>query len=250
VDLSPAQTFAITVTDVIDAPVLDLNGPAIGSGFSAAYVEGDAPVAIVDSAELTLVDIDSTQIAQALVSIGNLQDGASEALAVDVSGAPITQAYNAALGTLTLSGLATVAEYRDVLRTTTYVNGSSNPDETVRDVGFIVEDAEGAVSDTVFAEVAVTGINSAPTFDAGGNVAVDEDSGAYAAAWATNIADGDGGGQLLSFVIDVNDNPALFAVPPAISATGVLSFTPADDANGVANIDVFLQDDGGTASGG
>ena len=116
-----------------------------------------------------------------------------------------------------------MAEYRDVLRTTTYVNGSSNPDETVRDVGFIVEDAEGAVSDTVFAEVAVTGINSAPTFDAGGNVAVDEDSGAYAAAWATNIADGDGGGQLLSFVIDVNDNPALFAVPPAISATGVVA---------------------------
>lgn len=40
-------------------------------------------------------------------------------------------------------------------------------------------------------------------------------------------------------------NPALFSVQPAIDGAGVLTFTPAADANGSVNITVVLEDDGG-----
>jgi hypothetical protein len=47
-----------------------------------------------------------------------------------------------------------------------------------------------------------------------------------------------------------NDSAALFAVEPAVAPDGKLTFTPADDANGTANVTVTAHDDGGTANGG
>src|SRR5205085_1734059 len=47
-----------------------------------------------------------------------------------------------------------------------------------------------------------------------------------------------------------NNNNALFSGQPSISATGVLSFTPAPNANGTATVTVTLSDNGGTANGG
>ncbi len=47
-----------------------------------------------------------------------------------------------------------------------------------------------------------------------------------------------------------NDNPALFAVAPSVSAAGVLSFMPAPAQVGSALVGVRLVDDGGTARGG
>ena len=47
------------------------------------------------------------------------------------------------------------------------------------------------------------------------------------------------------------DNDGLFSSLPAIdAATGQLTYTPAIDASGTANIAVRLMDDGGTANGG
>ena len=44
--------------------------------------------------------------------------------------------------------------------------------------------------------------------------------------------------------------PGLFATPPAVSATGTLTYTPATDQFGTATITVVAQDNGGTANGG
>ena len=46
------------------------------------------------------------------------------------------------------------------------------------------------------------------------------------------------------------DLPSLFAAPPAISPAGVLTYTPATGASGVATVTVRLRDDGSTAHGG
>lgn len=88
--------------------------------------------------------------------------------------------------------------------------------------------------------------NDPPSFDNEGDVVVDEDSGPQSiTGWATNIDDGDAElEQVLTFTITENTNEALFAEGPAISAEGELTFTPADNANGVANITVTLDDDG------
>ena len=99
----------------------------------------------------------------------------------------------------------------------------------------------------------VTGINSEPTFTPGGNQTVNEDAGAQTVpAWATAINKGgvDEAGQTLTFNI-TNDNLALFAVQPDVDeVSGDLTYTPAVNTYGVANIDIYLEDDGGTANGG
>ncbi len=55
--------------------------------------------------------------------------------------------------------------------------------------------------------------------------------------------------QTVDFIVS-NDNPALFESQPAISPEGALTYTPAVDAFGEANVTVQLHDDGGTAGGG
>ena len=98
----------------------------------------------------------------------------------------------------------------------------------------------------------VTPVNDAPSFTKGPDVAILEDSGPYSAGWATSISAGpaDESAQVLTFVVTGNSNPALFAVAPAVTPGGTLTFTPAPNASGTATITLTLHDDGGTANGG
>jgi HD-GYP domain-containing protein (c-di-GMP phosphodiesterase class II) len=101
-------------------------------------------------------------------------------------------------------------------------------------------------------EITVESVNDAPSFAAGGDQGVLEDSGVQSVAgWATQISAGpaDEGGQTISFLVS-NDDPALFSASPAVAPDGTLTYMPAPDANGVAHVTVAAQDDGGTAHGG
>ncbi len=245
IDLSPAQTFQITVDGVNDAPVLDLNGAAAGIDFAAAFVEAGGAVAIVDSAALSLSDIDSAQIQSATITLTNLLDAGDEVLGISVGGSGLAASYNAATGVLSLTGAAAPAVYQSVLRTATYNNASTNPDETIRAVTFVVRDAEGEDSAVATAQIGMTAVNTVPSFTAGGDVAVAEDSGAYDAVWASGMDDNDGGTQTLLFVVDAVSDPSLFSAAPTLDAgTGRLQFTPAADAHGSATVQVRLTDSG------
>jgi hypothetical protein len=96
-------------------------------------------------------------------------------------------------------------------------------------------------------------VNHAPTFTAGGDEAVAEDSGARSVAWASAIAPGPGddASQSVSFTVS-STNPSLFTIGgrPAVAADGTLTYTPAPDASGAATVSVRAVDDGGTANGG
>ncbi|MFZ1621920.1 tandem-95 repeat protein [Dokdonella sp.] len=244
IDTSPTQTFVITVTAVNDLPVLDLNGPAAGNDFATTYTEADPAVAIVDPAALSLTDVDSTNLAGATISISNLLDGALESLAASTAGTSIVAAYNSGTGVLALSGSDSTANYQAVLRTVTYLNTSTAPNETARVVGFVANDGTGN-SNVAFSTVSVVGVNTVPSFTAGAAVSINEDAGAQAIAnWATSINDNDGGLQTLNFTVTQTGGSLVFSVPPAISATGNLSFTAAADASGTASFDVVLVDSG------
>ena len=56
-------------------------------------------------------------------------------------------------------------------------------------------------------------------------------------------------GQTLTFLMSTN-NDALFSVLPIVNDAGLLTYTPAANANGSALITVRLHDDGGVANGG
>lgn len=105
-------------------------------------------------------------------------------------------------------------------------------------------------SDPQTSTISVTAVNDEPSFTGGGNVTVNEDSGAYSAAWASSISAGPGEpGQSVNFIVTNSDN-SLFSVQPAVSPSGTLTFTPAANASGSVTVTVTLHDDGGTANGG
>ena len=81
-------------------------------------------------------------------------------------------------------------------------------------------------------------VNDPPSFAAGPDQTVLEDSGVRSVAnWATNLSVGPANesGQTLVFLAS-NNNNALFAVPPAVAANCTLTYTPAPDANGSATV--------------
>ncbi len=95
--------------------------------------------------------------------------------------------------------------------------------------------------------ITVTPVNDPPSFIAGPDQSVLEDSGPHGVpAWATAISPGpaDESGQSVMFEITGNTNPALFAVAPAVAPDGTLTFTSATDAYGTATINVRAIDDG------
>ena len=87
--------------------------------------------------------------------------------------------------------------------------------------------------------VTVTHVNQAPSFTADGNIVVNENSGAYSKQWATNVSAGPNeSSQTVNFVV-TNDNNSLFSVQPAISSTGVLTFTPATNTSGTVTVTLY-----------
>lgn len=129
-----------------------------------------------------------------------------------------------------------------------------SPDQSQSD-HFTFQASDGLrTSQSAVVNLQVNFVNQPPSFVAGASQTVTEATTAVeltVSRWATNIADGAGdpAGQMLNFQV-TNDNNSLFAVQPAIDASGNLTFTPAPYASGTANITVELTDNGGTLNGG
>lgn len=102
--------------------------------------------------------------------------------------------------------------------------------------------------------VNITSVNDAPDFTLGPN----QNASSYAgtqqiAGWASGFTPGpaDESTQIaLGYTTISVSNPALFAVLPAIDATGRLTYTPAPGADGSATISIIAGDSGGITNGG
>ncbi|MBU6300548.1 MAG: choice-of-anchor D domain-containing protein [Verrucomicrobia bacterium] len=93
--------------------------------------------------------------------------------------------------------------------------------------------------------ITVRDVNEPPTFVAGANQSLPAGTtGSQSLAnWATAIDDGDAlATQALSFSVDVVSGASLFAVPPAVSPTGTLTFR-LTGSPGLAELSVTLTDD-------
>jgi len=101
--------------------------------------------------------------------------------------------------------------------------------------------------------LAIAAANDPPHFVKGTDKNVTDESGAKSFAdWATSMSVGphDESAQQLHFVVQSNTNPTLFASGPTIDPSGELTFTPAFNVAGSAQITIVAVDDGGTANGG
>lgn len=117
-----------------------------------------------------------------------------------------------------------------------------------------VRDTSGALSNIATVYITVAAVNDAPSFTKGADQSVLETAGPQTLpGWAMAMNPGTNeAGQLLDFLV-TTDNAALFAVQPAVSPTGTLTYTLAANVNGVnhvAHVFVRLHDNGGTANGG
>ena len=101
--------------------------------------------------------------------------------------------------------------------------------------------------------ITVNLVNHAPIFTAGADQTVNESSGPQVVTgWATGMSAGPANeaDQTLSFIVSTDDDALFSALPSINPATGNLSYTPATDATGAAQVTVRLRDSGGTANGG
>ena len=222
-----------TLTGTNDAPVLS------DMGNTAAYTENGAAV-VIDSA-ITLSDVDDTHIEGATVKItGNFAAGQDVLSFINQNG--ITGNWNAATGTLTLSGSATKAQYEAALESITYKNTSEDPSTASRTISFTVTDGD-LTSNVGTATVNVTAVNDAPvivghTSGAGAG----EDAAMYPPVkyvGSMAVSDPDGGppiGQLVGTAISVSSGSLTVAQQDAITAaliTGKFAFTNVTtDSNG------------------
>ena len=136
-------------------------------------------------------------------------------------------------------------------------NGPDTITFTVDDQGFT--GTGGARATRTRSAITVNPVNDAPSFVKGPdqtgiqNQTADGSSNPQTVnPWATSISTGGGAaesGQTVHFDV-TNDNPTLFSLQPAVSPSGVLTYTPDTAQRGTATVSVTAIDDGGTANGG
>ena len=132
-------------------------------GAPLGFTEGDPATQV--SGTITVSDPDPSDIASATVQItGNYVMG-QDVLGDDggVPAAITVSLFDAATGTLNLTGSASVADYQTALRAITYVNtNGTNPSAATRTVSFQATDGDGNPSNFQTRDIEVT-----PTIDPG-----------------------------------------------------------------------------------
>ena len=222
VDSSPPQTFVITVTPVNDPPT---------------FSKGPDQTVLEESGAQTVPNWATA------ISAGP----------PDESGQSVTFAVTGN----TNPGLFAVAPSVSPTGTLTYTPAPNTSGTAT--ITLVAQDDGGTANGGVDTSVpqtfviTVTAVNDPPSFTEGPDQTVLEDAGPRSVPnWATGVSAGppDESGQTVSFVVTGNTNPGLFAVAPAISSSGTLTYTTAPNANGAATITVLARDNGGTSNGG
>jgi hypothetical protein len=247
------ETIAITVLPVNDSPVL--------SGIETAavdYREGDSPTRITYTTIAN--DPDNSNLTGLTVQITEGYWYGEDVLSYVPIGGGITGTWNAATGTMTLSGNAGRSVYRLALRYVNYENTSQNPHTTSRTVTLIANDGQASnnYSDKVTRQITVTAVNDAPTLTAISNLTggyEDTDCPISYAALAAAADEADVDNANISFRVETVSTGTLtkggVPVTPGTTTLGpgeTLVWRGASNANGVQDAFVVKAWDGQLAS--
>lgn len=156
----------VTAAPAVGAPALDLDDSAGGTGYSASFTEGNAAVPIAD-ADASIVDAVPGTIASATITITNRQTGDVLSVNGTLPGSIVASSYNSATGVLSLSGVASLADYAAALHQIEFSNSDDNPVAGNRSIAVVVNDGTNE-SNIAIATIQVTGSNDAPVVDLDG----------------------------------------------------------------------------------
>ena len=144
------------------APVVDLdsdNSTVVGTSFRATFTEGGAPIPIADIDTL-ITDTDSTTLASATITLTDPQAG--DLLAVDPARCREASRFlRPVTGILTLSGVASLADYETALEAIRFSAAGENPVAGDRIVEVVVNDGANN-SQAATALLTVVAVNDAP----------------------------------------------------------------------------------------
>jgi large repetitive protein len=189
-DGAAANHLSATATRVIDITEINSAPAVTTSGGSAAFVENAAAV-VVDSG-ITVSDSDSTSLTGATAHISTGFVSAQDVLSFTAGGG-ISGSYNAATGTLTMTGTATLAQYQTALDSVKYNNTSDTPSTTTRTIEFQVDDGQSVnhASNVGTRDVTVTAANDPPVLATLGTLSYTENDAATAISTSGTVVDPD-----------------------------------------------------------
>lgn len=130
------------------------------TGSTVAYTEGDGTTTIPTS--VTITDVDDTNIESATITVSNNYFNGEDVLSFVDTGS-ITSSFDEITGVLTLTGSASLADYKTALENILYENTSSDPIELTRTISFRVNDGDNN-SNTQTRDISVTATNSPPCY--------------------------------------------------------------------------------------
>jgi VCBS repeat-containing protein len=227
--LSDSDDVLITVSAVADAPQLDLDGSAAGTGFVTTFTEGGPAVALADS-DLVLTDVDSPNLVGATFTLINAQAGDTLVVTGTLPGGITADLVG---NQLILSGTASVADYAAALALVAFDNPGGAPDPQDRLVEVTVND--GASTASAFTLVHLTVLNDAPVAQDGS---------------ASGVEDTDIAGTLVATDVDTPSASLTYSLVAqaahgtvTVDPDGSYSYTPNDDFNGTDSF-TFQASDG------
>jgi VCBS repeat-containing protein len=227
-DLTASGSVAIHVTGVNDRPV-------VIAGHTLNYTENQIATAI-DTA-ITVSDVDSASLASATVQItGNYVKGEDLLGFTDQNG--IHGSFDAATGTLTLTGSSSVANYQTALASVTYVNTSDNPSGAARAVTIVTND--GALDSLAATDaIHVTPVNDAPVAHASLTIS----QGHTVTLTTADISFDDPDSSVVTYTVS-HLSHGHFEIGVGNDADETTTFTSADVAAGLVS---FVDDGSSTA---
>ncbi|MEM9734637.1 MAG: tandem-95 repeat protein [Pseudomonadota bacterium] len=267
--VSVAQTISVEVLPTNDAPLVDLNGPTIGTAYNATFNE-NAPAQIFADTALTVTDAEDEVAEIAIAVAGNADAPGDEIVGLlantfTLSGPATLNTTYAGIGvaltkmdgsftiTPTAGPFFTAAQVETILRSGTYQHLSEDPTAGDRTFAVTLTDGDGVtLSNTAVGTLTVVPGIDRPT-GSSFSTTVNEDTSAVFDVMAS-ANDVDGTPDPTSVTIVGAPGAGKLLVQPGVGqwsvdlVSGAITFAPEADYDGaVPQISYTFNDDEGNA---
>ena len=162
---APVQTN-LFIGGVNDFPVVDLNGPAPGSDFQTSFEEDVDDLVAAVSQNLTITDVDSTELAFINITFSSRPDGSNEKVVVETTGTSFS--FNETGNSFILApvdfSMLPISDFVDVLRTLQYQNEAEEPSTGIRVLQIMASDGID-ISPAVYSRITIFLNNDEPSLD-------------------------------------------------------------------------------------